>query len=372
MSTSAKPVALYIDPPSHHFLRDRLFDAGDGRFVGSYILAPYVYLRDYLQQRGITAHTADLMPKTPRDKRIVYISFGMLKNYPRLARRPDVSLSACFAMECPIVDPSIYRGLNRAQHHFKRILTWSDSASLERFVGGPLRCETFKWPQSFDDVHEELWRQTDRRFLIMINSNKLPRLFWCELYTERLRAVTFFSRHNEIDLYGVGWDEPQNRMAPHWVPYTARRLRHHVLRYWQKVFPDPLLVAARRVYRGRAASKSQTLAQYTFALCFENMILKGWITEKIFDCFFSGTIPIYWGAPDIEQFVPPDCFIDMRRFADYAALRAYLKALTPQDIARYRDNARAFLKSPAFFPFSRQAFAERIAQIIEQDSGISL
>ena len=56
----------------------------------------------------------------------------------------------------------------------------------------------------------------------------------------------------------------------------------------------------RASWRGPARSKSETLGRYTFALCFENMVLKGWITEKIFDCFYSGTVPIYLGAPDLS------------------------------------------------------------------------
>ena len=62
-------------------------------------------------------------------------------------------------------------------------------------------------------------------------------------------------------------------------------------------------------------------------LCFENAELKGWLTEKLFECLRTGTIPIYWGATDIEELVPTDCFIDMRRFADYSELLAYLNAL---------------------------------------------
>ena len=46
------------------------------------------------------------------------------------------------------------------------------------------------------------------------------------------------------------------------------------------------------------------------------------MTEKLFDCFFSGTVPVYWGAPDVFDWVPADCFIDMRQFTDFAQLRA--------------------------------------------------
>ena len=368
-----KPITLYIDPTSHHFLDDRLFVLNDGRLNGDHMNAPYVHLRDYLAARNIAVHTADrLPPENERNGKNIYVSMGMFDNYPSLAKRPDIIMSAFFAMECPIVEPSLYRELNRAQTIFKRIFSWSDSASLEHFVGGPLRCRRFCWPQAFDDVHSEIWGRTGRKFLVMINSNKLPRLYLQELYTERLRALEFFGRTDEIDLYGNGWAEPSWQLGRTWVPYTFILFRRELLRQWQRLRPNRLLEAARRVYRGHAASKSETLGQYTFALCFENMRLKGWITEKIFDCFFAGTVPIYWGAPDIEESIPPKCFIDMRRFSDYRELRDFLKSLSPENIRAYRDAARAFICSPRFYPFSKRAFAELFARMIEEDAGVRI
>jgi hypothetical protein len=138
------------------------------------------------------------------------------------------------------------------------------------------------------------------------------------------------------------------------------------------VRPDPLLAAARRVYRGHAKSKAETLGKYTFALCFENMILKGWITEKIFDCLLTGTIPIYWGEPEIERYVPPECFIDMRLFKDYEELNNFIKSLSQEDIQQYKQNARDYLKSPQFQPFKKEAFVELFRRIVEEDTGISI
>src|SRR5262249_12625468 len=199
------------------------------------------------------------------------------------------------------------------------------------FVGSPLKCERFHWPQSFDDVHESIWQGTDRKFLVMMNANKIAQGPG-ELYSERLRTVAFFSRTQEIDLYGVGWDGPSINVSSSILPATLRGVLHESRRGWQRIHPDPLLVAARRVWRGPAKSKSATLGQYKFALCFENSILKGWITEKIFDCFFTGTVPVYLGAPEITNYVPADCFIDMRQFPGYEDLRKYLRSLDQEKI----------------------------------------
>ena len=87
--------------------------------------------------------------------------------------------------------------------------------------------------------------------------------------------------------------------------------------------------------------------------------MPGYITEKLFDCFFVGTIPIYLGAPDIEQYVPEDCFIDMRDFNTYEALYEHLSNLCEADIASYREAAREYLSSERYQPFTKEAFANQ-------------
>ncbi|HWP49030.1 MAG TPA: glycosyltransferase family 10 [Candidatus Limnocylindrales bacterium] len=366
-------IKLFIDPFSHHFQQDTLFDINKCRLDGDNILAPYVYLRNWFEDRGIEVHTADhLLQRQGLGAKNVYISFGIQDHYRTLARWPDVILSAFFAFEGPIVEPTLYLGLTKAQKYFKRIFSFSDAESLKPFLRGPLQCFKFHIPQSFESVHEEIWGQEDRKFLVMITANKLPRLYYQELYTERRRAVEYFSRTGEIDLYGVGWDGPAHRVGKTRVPYTFRRLHKRFLYYWQRFSPDPLLEACRRVYRGPAISKRETLGQYTFALCFDNQILNGWLTEKIFDCFFAGTIPIYLGAPDIETYIPKECFIDLRQFSGYGELRSYLKSLTKKDIRRYKESAREYLRSPQYRPFTKIAFTELIARIVEEDTGIKL
>src|SRR5882724_1173697 len=203
-------VALYIEPPSRGFLRDALFDLHGAAHAGDQILAPYAHLRENLSSLGIPVHTADYLPKETIGMRNIYVSIGNADHYQAISRRGDTVLSGLFAMECPTVEPGMYRSLNQAQHHFKRIFSWSDSSSLEPFVGGPLRCEPFRWPQSFETVHERIWQRVDRGFLVMINGNKRPRFQSpCrELYSERLNCVEYFSRTGDIDLYGFGWDGP--------------------------------------------------------------------------------------------------------------------------------------------------------------------
>lgn len=362
-------VSVFIDPPSHHFLEDRLFEDDSTRLNGDRQNAPYAHVRENLERHGVPVHTADYLPHTVDETIKLYVSLGNTQNYKRYQSRPDVVLSAFFGMECPIVEPRLYRALPTVASSFRRIFSWSDSEALRPFTGADLELQSFRWPQSFDDVHEHIWRGADRKFLVMMNANKLPRLYHHELYSERMRAVEFFSRTDEIHLYGNGWDGPSLRVGQTWVPGTFKRAWLEVLRRWDRIRPAPLLVAARRAYKGSARTKPEVLGQYDFALCFENCVLKGWITEKLFDCFFAGAVPVYWGAPEIAEIVPSDCFIDMRHFASYSDLRHFLRSLGPEDIVGYRERARQFLRSPAYRAFTREAFTKHFFRLLLEDAG---
>ena len=372
---SAHPdVALFIDPFSHRFERDRLFEPETDAANGENILAPWVYLRDWFAERGIAVHTADRLPPNGggRRTRNLFVSFGLRGRYRALAKRPDVILSAFFAFESPIVEPDLYRELPRVQRHFKRLYTFTDAGSLRPYLPTAIRSAEFRIPSPLTGVREDLWSNRDRRFLVMINHNKLPAARRNELYTERMRAVEFFARTDEIHLYGKGWDGPSYQMGIGWVPGRLQHLLRAVQGGLERLRPAPLLRAARRVYRGVVPSKLETLSRYTFSLCFENVVLNGWVTEKIFDCFAAGNIPVYWGAADIDRYVPSECFIDMRRFKNYTELRSFLRSLSAAEIEAYRNGGRAFLGSPAFRPFQKEAFVELVARLVEEDGGVQL
>jgi hypothetical protein len=46
--------------------------------------------------------------------------------------------------------------------------------------------------------------------------------------------------------------------------------------------------------------------------------------DRLFNCLHAGTIPIYWGAHDIQEIVPPGAFIDRRALISETGLRQFL------------------------------------------------
>lgn len=49
-------------------------------------------------------------------------------------------------------------------------------------------------------------------------------------------------------------------------------------------------------------NKADALRDYKFNICIENLQHPNWFTEKIIDCLRTGTVPIYWGCPNIGDF----------------------------------------------------------------------
>ena len=372
----AHSVTLFLDPLTQHLEHDRLFDAANSATTGERILEPYAHLRAWLAERGVATHTGDLLGRgdvQPSELNL-YATMGMRTRYRTFAQRPDTVLSAFLVNECPIVEPTLYADLHNAATHFRRMYSFAGDAEMRPFLRGQVAFRPFRFPYPFDGVARGAWEHGDRGFLTIINGNKVPRLDVRELYSERLRAVAYFEHRGEIDLYGVGWDGPPFRIGETRVPRSVRRAAYLAERRWGRLRPnrDQLLAAARRAWRGAVASKFDTLCRYTYAICFENMSMEGWVTEKIFDCLVAGTIPVYLGAPDIERWVDPECFVDMRRFSGYEELREYLHALGPDEIAGYREAGREYFRSERFRPFTKQAFAEIFGQIVAEDAGVEV
>lgn len=87
-------------------------------------------------------------------------------------------------------------------------------------------------------------------------------------------------------------------------------------------------------------NKEEFLGNYRFSMAFENSSTPGYVTEKIVDSFLAGTIPIYWGAPDIAEDFNPKAFInchDYKSFDDVVGRIRYLEEHPEEELAMMRE-----------------------------------
>jgi hypothetical protein len=100
-----------------------------------------------------------------------------------------------------------------------------------------------------------------------------------------------------------------------------------------------------------------------FSYCYENSRdLSNYITEKIFDSLVNGCVPVYWGADNVLDYIPDNCFIDRRKFANTAEVHRFLAAMDATAYAQYQSNIAEFLQGKVAQNFSSAHF---VAQIVE-------
>jgi hypothetical protein len=105
---------------------------------------------------------------------------------------------------------------------------------------------------------------------------------------------------------------------------------------------------------------------YKFSICYENSIQNGYITEKIFDCLYSNVLPIYLGAPNINEYIEKKCFIDRNNFKSNEDLFNYIDSLNDKEYERYIENGKLFLNtSKAKFFTKDYCVSEFVKNIIE-------
>ena len=114
----------------------------------------------------------------------------------------------------------------------------------------------------------------------------------------------------------------------------------------------------------RAASKVDTLKRYKFCVTVENSVARDYVSEKVYDALVAGCVPIYYGAPNVADYVPhPDAIIDVSAFDSPAAVAAELARLASDDAAlaaKHAWRADPSSWSPAFKRLVRaSAAAER-------------
>ncbi|HEY5892228.1 MAG TPA: glycosyltransferase family 10 [Chthoniobacterales bacterium] len=112
------------------------------------------------------------------------------------------------------------------------------------------------------------------------------------------------------------------------------------------------------------ADKWDGLAPYRYALAVENHSSPDYWTEKIADCFLAGTMPIYFGATNIDQYFPEKSFVQID--IDDPATPRRIREIVASDRAERNREAiaearRLVLEEHNFFPRLARLIAENQA-----------
>ena len=69
-----------------------------------------------------------------------------------------------------------------------------------------------------------------------------------------------------------------------------------------------------KVSQGLRRNKTMLMRKYAVYLAFENQIVDDYITEKLWDTFRAGVIPVYYGAPNIMSHVPEGSVVNVHQY----------------------------------------------------------
>ncbi len=198
-------------------------------------------------------------------------------------------------------------------------------------------------------------------FSCLINANKaFKEVLPSDLYLERINTIRWYEKNapDKFHLYGMGWDKETPAFT------TAGRLKRSLARMatrllGRKPFPS---------FHGEVGDKGDVLRRCKFSWCYENSKdLSNYITEKMLDSMVHGCVPIYWGADNVLEHIPADCFVDRRKFKDTAAVHAYLQGISAQEYAAYQAAIARFMSSEAAKKFSSEYFATVVAGRVSKD-----
>jgi len=307
--------------------RNRIFDISMGRDGG---LERFAILWSQLKRSGIQCDTFDICGSAPVDILICLDAASSIRQLLKAIRvNPLVKIVYTASGEPPVMS-CLHENHILAAMPFDRIAYWQDD--FVRQCDRGVKCNMGQPVIAPDSVSIIPFQQ--KKFLVAITSSKLVKHKNC-IHQERFDAFDFFSRKPEgIDLYGMGWDGMS-------YPFVKTS------------------------YKGTCETKKDVLLGYKFSICFENSLVMGYISEKIFDCFAAGVVPIYYGAPNVQDYIPKECFIDFRDFRSYEELYQLLTTMTEVEYQSYLDAVKAFIATPEYYEFTSMRYAEIVLEQIQ-------
>ena len=213
---------------------------------------------------------------------------------------------------------------------------------------------TVKWPQ---DINKDLRLMNEKQIgrTVLINSNLIS-LHRLEMYSLRRHAAY---KLKEIDLFGYGWNNS--------ILERVKALILELRKCWNK--PHKFRLSGLRYYfrtqknyLGEVAIKRVVMQRYCRALIIENS--PTYVSEKIFDAFSAGCIPIYIG-PNLKDYrIPNDLYIQANPTLE--SIHESINLAEKIDYKVWFNHLDTWLKSDACSTeWGEESYLYRIKQLID-------
>ena len=330
-----KKASIVVSEP---YQKNKLFDLDDKVINRDNCMYPFYLLKKEFEINSINLSTQDI--NSLEDAEIV-----IYNDMPQeLPKTKYINKSYLLIFESELIRSDNW---DFDKHkYFHKIFTWKDDIIDNK------KYFKFNFSQEIPNKINKNLENKDKLCTLIAGhkQNKHP----LELYSKRIEAIRWFENNhqNDFDLYGIGWDK-----------FSSSNKYINYIVYGFKL--ASLCSPKYSSYKGKVNNKNNTLEKYKFTICYENgKDISGYITEKIFDCLFAGSIPIYWGANNILEHIPQNCFIDKKLFKNYEDLYHFIINMKDNTYLEYLENIEKFLNSDKIKQFSSESFAKVITKNI--------
>ena len=318
---------IAVIPSNKIFYNNKLFDIKHDR---DNVSEPYIKLKQWCEEKKIKLDTPDIYCFFSKIDIMLVFRFenNMDIIFKIIKANPSVKIIFLVTEEHNIAP--LYTKDILQSPLFDIVLTWRDDIIDDKYF------YKYYYPNPLRKMVLPLLFMK-KKYLTIINSYKYHEKYKKgDLYVERIKAIKYFAKNSSIDLYGMGWENCS----------------------------DPLI---KKVYLGSIKSKIEVIKNYKFAIAFENSNNDiGGICEKIFDVMAAGCVPIYWGAPNVLDYIPENTFIDFRNFSNYQELDKYLKTINESEYNKYIKAIEKFLESDKYYQFTSKGFVDCISTAINK------
>ena len=282
---------------------------------------PFKFLKKKLSQKEISIDTIDLIDDYLKVDLLIIMrhEFNLNLIFNVISKNPFVKILYISTEEISVAPTQKKELLDFSL--FDRILTWRDNEIDSKLF--------FKY--NYMTPHRKYDKESNdtRNLACLINAYKINNFADPNnIYNERIKVIDFFNNDHTFSLYGHNWSR----------------------------FPKPL-----NCYKGTIEDKILTYKSYDFGFIFENSNNEpGGISEKLWDSMAAGCIPIYYGAPNIGEYIPRDCYIDYRKFNNLSDLKNYLIKMSLKEKIARRDQIKKFMSSETYDQFTSKGFTKNI------------
>jgi hypothetical protein len=204
-------------------------------------------------------------------------------------------------------------------------------------------------------------------------------------YLGKIRGDTTISKKRH--LFYAGWNKPEQfrYIRPDLNVINLVDVREKIITEIHKTYPNSTILGPNWVFAEKTAetntpapekciqkSKDIEKCNADFVLCLENSMFENYIADKIHDGLRSDRVMLYLGAPNIEDYVPVNCFIDLRPYFnketgefDVQGMLNKIKTITQEEYDKIIENSRKFRETKQNGQIQKKALTDFVIRRIK-------